>query len=337
MNIWCIEIEPPVFRGIPRRWTACVAMAIVPLLLVLAVERVAAQPRFKKVGSAGYTWLSIPVSARSSGVGETSLAFEPLGSEALFSNPAAIGFAEHTHMVAMSYSPWIAETKHQAIAYAFQRRSVGFIGLSIVRLDMGEMQGTINPDPMRTGSYIITEPFAADGIAFALTYGRRLTDRFSFGLTAKYIQERISVYKSTNFGFDAGILYYTGFRSLRVAGGVRNFGVDAKYLQGVFKMPTDFRFGAAMEVFGTEKREHALTLAFEALHPSDNEERINVGTEYWIAGIIAFRGGYKFNYDEETWSVGVGLKYSITMLDLAYSDLGRLGGNIRMTLAVNIE
>jgi hypothetical protein len=260
-----------------------------------------------------------------------------VGSEALFSNPAAIGFVDNTHMIVASYSPWIAETKHQAIAYAFQHRSAGFIGLSVVRLDMGEMQGTINPDPLRTGSYIITEPFSADGIAFGLTYGRRLTERFSFGFTAKYIQERISIYRSTNLGFDAGILYYTGFRSLRVAGSVRNFGVDAKYLQGVFKMPTDFRFGAAMEVFGAGDRDHALTLGVEALHPSDNEERMNVGAEYWLAGVVAFRAGYKFNYDEETWSAGLGLQYSMTTLDFAYSNLGRLGGNVRITLGLNIK
>lgn len=326
-----------IARRVALQGTHRIGATLVLLLLFLSVVPLAAQPKFKKSGSAGYVWLSIPVSARTSAMGETSLALYQLGSEALFSNPAGIGFAPHTHMVAVSYSPWIAETKHQAVAYAFQHRSFGFIGLSVVRLDMGEMLGTINPDPMRTGSYIITEPFSADGIAFGLTYGRRLTDRFSFGFTAKYIQERISVHKSTNQGFDAGILYRTGFQSLRVAGGVRNFGVDAKYLEGVFKMPTDFRFGAAMEIFGNEDRNHSLTLTFEAVHPSDNEERVNFGAEYWVANLLALRGGYKFNYDDETWSTGFGLRLTRLTLDLGYSDLGRLGGNVRMTLALNIE
>ncbi len=312
-------------------------LLLLPLLLSAFSVGAWAQQVFKKVGSAGYAFLSIPVSARTAALGETSMALDGLGAEAIFSNPSAIGFAQSGHMFMVSYSPWIAETKHQAVAYVFQRSDVGFFGVSVIHLDIGEMQGTVNPDPTRTGSYIITEPFTADGIAIGFTYGRRLTDRFSFGVTGKFIQERISVYKSQNFGFDAGILYYTGFRSLRVAGGVRNFGVDAKYLEGVFKMPTDFRFGLAMEVYESSDRDHIVTLAGEALHPSDNDERINVGAEYGIARLVTLRGGYKFNYDEETWSAGLGLRVSSLNLDLSYSDLGRLGGNVRVTLAFAME
>jgi long-subunit fatty acid transport protein len=66
----------------------------------------------------------------------------------------------------------------------------------------------------------------------------------------------------------------------------------------------------------------------DALHPSDNTERLNVGTEYWIQNILALRAGYKFNYDEEGWTLGMGLKWkpnqNILNIDIAYTYYGRL-------------
>lgn len=312
---------------------------MVMLLFLIGAVPLRSQGSFKKVGTAGYVFLGIPVSARTASLGEAVVAMEGLGADALFTNPGSVGFEHGTHLVSFSYSPWIADTRHEAAAYVYNASSAGVFGVSVDRLDMGEMTLTQNAVGTKIGMYNILGTFKADGIAIGLTYGRELTDRFSFGVTAKYVQERIWEYSSTNLVFDAGLLYYTGFQSLRIGGVVKNFGVDGKYLQGTFKMPTDFRFGAAMDIIGAEGGSSKLTLAVEALHPTDNDERINVGAEFWYQNMVALRGGYKFNYDEETWSAGLGIRWSglggPLGLDAAYSNLGRLGGHVRVTLGAS--
>jgi len=316
---------------------------IVLLLIPLAAL---AQPNFKKVGSAGYVFLTIPVGARTASMGEAAVALSDLGPEALFVNPGSLGFSSPGQKVSFAYSPWIAETRHEAVAYVWNGGNWGFLGIGIVRLDMGEIQGYRDPPSdvllggastgPKLGEYDYTGVFTADAMALGVTYGRRLTEKFSFGVTGKFVQERIDAYISNNIVFDGGMLYETGFGSLRVGGVVRNFGVESKYLEGVFKMPADFRFGAAMEIIGSAEADQRVTVTTEFLHPTDNDERINVGLEYCFDRAVFLRGGYKFFYDEESWSAGGGILWRMLSLDASYADLGRLGGNTRITLGITL-
>jgi len=289
---------------------------------------------FKKVGTTGYVFLEIPVSARSSGIGDASVALFHSGADAIFINPALAGFMTGRHAVNFTFANWLADTKHQAGAYIVNLKNLGVFGIGVVRLDFGTMQGTANANPDQPGNYIITEPFSADAMALGLSYSRMLTDRFSFGGFVKYVREKIWVYKSDNFVFDVGIVYFTGFKSLRIAGAVQNFGVDAKYIGDTFKMPSVFRLGIAGEIIGEHNTPTHLSLLLEALHPSDSPEKLNFGIEYTFKDFFSLRGGYKFNYDEENFTFGFGLRgfgAGIPLsLDFAFVNFSRLGSVIRI-------
>jgi len=317
-------------------------------LLIFLIPTTAGAQNFSKVGTTGYAFLELPVSARTAGIGEASVALTDANADAVFINPALLGFMSHTHVAQVSFANWLAETRHEAISYAINLENIGMFGMSIVRLDMGTMQGTVNADPTRPGSYILTSTFSADAIAVGLSYARRLTDRFAFGGTVKYVREGISDvqdindasgttnYSSTNVVFDAGVLYFTGFGSLRIAANIRDFGVDSKYIGDTFKMPTALRLGAAIEIFGDAEAPQRLTATLEALHPSNHAERVNVGVEYWFQNLLALRAGYKYNYDEERLAAGIGLRWmglgAPLEFDASYTGYGHLGSVVRLTL-----
>ena len=85
-----------------------------------------------------------------------------------------------------------------------------------------------------------------------------------------------------------------------------------------------------MDVLNNE--ENRITLAADALHPTDNDESLNVGAEYMYNNLIAFRVGYKSLFlenTEEGFTAGVGLNYSFTpdfgvRVDYAYQNFGVL-------------
>ncbi len=289
---------------------------------------------FKKVGTTGYVFLEIPVSARASGVGDASVALFHTSADAIFINPALTGFMANGHSLSFTFANWLADTKHQAGAYAINLKNLGIFGLGLIHLDFGTMQGTTNANPDQPGNYIIIEPFSADAMALGISYSRMLTDRFSFGGLVKYVRERIWLYKSDNFVFDVGIVYFVGFGSLRIAGAVQNFGVDSKYIGDTFKMPSIFRLGIGGELIGDHTTPTRLSLLLEALHPSDSPEKLNFGVEYTFRDFLSLRGGYKFNYDEENFTLGLGLKgirAGIPInLDFAYVNFSRLGSVIRI-------
>lgn len=303
------------------------------LLLLLLSAQVLPQD-FKKTGTAGYTFLEIPVTARNAALGESSISLSDMNSSAIFSNPGALGFQQQSHSLSLSYSPWFADIKHYATSYAFSS-AMGAFGFSAVALDYGSMPRTVRLSGQRV--FEQTGFFSAKSMALGLTYAKQLTDKFSFGVTAKYVNEKIDVYSSSNVLMDGGFLYLTGLSSLRLGASITNFGTNSKFKNSDFKMPAMFRIGAAAELYQSDKNK--VTLIAEAVHPTDADERVNVGTEIKLMNILTLRAGYKFFYDEEKFSYGFGLALPMDYpvdLDFSASDYGRLGNVIRLTFQLGM-
>jgi hypothetical protein len=291
---------------------------------------------FSKSGTAGFTFLEIPVFARGSALGEASVALHDLNSSALFINPGVLGFADNTHSLSLSYSSWIAEIKHYSTVYSF-KSDLGVFAVGAVILDYGTMKRTIKATGQKF--FETAGTFSANSIAVSGAYSKRLTDKFSFGVALKYVRESIDVYSADNILFDGGIIYFTGLSSLRIGASIQNFGVNSKFINDEFKMPAMLKLGLAGEIIGDYDEEYRVTLIAEALHPSDSDEKLNAGIEIAWNEMIILRGGYKFFYDEETISFGVGIdpKIQIPMnLDFSYSDYGRLGNILRFSMQLGI-
>ena len=75
----------------------------------------------------------------------------------------------------------------------------------------------------------------------------------------------------------------------------------------------------------------------DATHPSDNDERINVGAEANFLGRFFLRGGYRFRYDDETFTFGGGLTFpfgdNIIRFDYAFANFTLLPDLHRYTIA----
>lgn len=321
------------------------------LIAIVLFSSSGSYAQFKTVATTGFTFLEIPVTARYSAVGEVGLALSNPGAEALFTNPSMLAFSTGKQFALVSFGNYLAQTQQEAAGYAVDFGDFGMIGVSVYRLDEGTMTRTVNADPNNPGGgYKVIGSFNASDIAIGLSYVRKLTDQFSFGGTIKYVQEGIAEFKASNEIIDFGMIYFTGFKSLRVAGSIQNLGVNARFTGPLesggtltgdnFSMPVTFRLGAAMELIGDYESPTRLTLSFEGLHPSDYSERINIGAEYWYLNMIALRGGYKFNYDEQGLTAGVGFNgVSLAVpgeLDVSYTAYGRLGYVVRLSIQVSV-
>jgi hypothetical protein len=306
------------------------------IFLIILLFSTSYSQEFSKVGTGGFTFLEIPVFARTSALGEASIALNDLNSSALFINPGVLDFTNLNHSISSSYSSWIADIKHFSTAYSF-KSGLGTFALGAVVLDYGTMPRTI----VARGSKLFESvgTFSANSIVLSGAYSKRLTDKFSFGVALKYVREKIDIYSADNILFDGGIIYFTGLGSLRIAAAIQNFGVNSKFIKYEFKMPAIFRLGLAAEVLGGFESDYRVTLIAEAIHPTDSDEKINSGVEIAWNELIVFRGGYKFFYDEETFSLGVGFNPNFTFpmnLDFSYSDYGRLGDILRFSMQLGI-
>ncbi|MDP4117434.1 MAG: PorV/PorQ family protein [Bacteroidota bacterium] len=307
---------------------------IIILILITTIYGAVFAQDFKKTGTAGYVFLELPVTARATGLGECSISLADMNSSAVFSNPGALGFTQQKMSFSATYAPWIADIKNYATSISYKTQ-FGVFGFGAVMVDYGTMPRTVKLSGQRVYEQIGT--FSANSMSLGLTYSKQLTEKFSFGVTAKYVKETIDVYNAGNMLIDGGIIYYTGLSSLRLGAVIQNFGTNTKFINSEFKMPVMLRIGAAAEVYQND--DNKVTLIVEALHPTDSNEKLNVGTEIELMKVFTLRAGYKFFYDEEKYSFGIGLKPPVDMpvyLDFSYANYNRLGNLLRFTLQLGV-
>ena len=276
-----------------------------------------AQDDFKRVGKSGFGFLKISPSARAAGMGD---AFTAIADDVttIFYNPAGLTNLDK-FVFNFNHTDWIVNSSiiSGAIAKPFGRN--GAIGLSIVKFDTEDFEETTVLDPEGTGRMI-----DAGDVALALAYAIQLTDNLSFGFKGQYLEEKIDIDKATAITADFSTYYRTGFRDLTLAMIMKNFGPEAKFLSDKFKLPLYFNGKTAMSLLGSKGSPFQWLVSVESAFATDYRDRYHLGTEMWIADMIALRGGYKFYYDTEDWTIGAGLKVGIgsrkVIIDISYSN-----------------
>jgi len=304
------------------------------------------------VGTSAANFLKIGVGGKAVGMGDayTAVANDPT---ALFWNPGGIGFQDKI-AANFSYTDWVMDTKLNFFGAVLPVGTAGVIGLSIYNFSSGDIEETTIYKPHGTGRV-----FDATDLAIGLSYGRRLTDRFSVGITGKYINEQLALESASAFAVDVGSVFIVSHEyNLRMGLVIANFGsnlqmdgldletsvntensklVEAKLKTYSWPLPLIFRVGLAADLISTDM--HRLTIAADVYDPRDYKVRENVGFEYALKSMFFVRGGYKFNYDEESFTAGFGLKYGVEglggiIIDYAYADMGRLNSINRFSIGL---
>jgi len=294
----------------------------------------------QRAGISTAQFLKIGVGARATGMGESfvAVANDP---SALYWNPAGLTQYDN-HQVYFAHSEWLVDVKHSFLGATYRLDQSNVIGFSVIALYMDDMPVTTETMPFGTGEY-----FSYTDLAFGLTYARRMTDQFSFGITLRYMNSTLDKLTMDGFMFDLGTYYWTGLGTSRFAVTVSNFGGQISpsgkvtMLDGSeqsswqeFALPTIFRVGFAMEPYMTEM--HRVTTTIQLNHPNDNAENVGFGIEYGWNNTITLRGGYKINVDEETFSTGVGvalpLAFASVNVDYSFAKWGNLGDVHRLSM-----
>ncbi len=292
----------------------------------------------ERVGQSGWQFLKINGDARQAAMGGAFSAISQGDANGVFGNPATLTDVKNFN-VQLNALRWVADIDHKSFAVAGHLGDVGVVAVSLAMLDYGDIPETVNLplDASSTTPFVTGNMFTANDLAVGVSFARAITSKLSLGGNVRWIRQTIAELSMTNWSFDVGTMYYTGFKSLRLAISARNFGPDSR-LGGWsdqyqtesdnVRMPFDFRGGLAMDFFDDEGSPHLLTIVAEGDHPNDGKEKFHVGGSYSFEKMFFLRVGYKFNYDVQKYTFGVGLNFAVgeTMgsLNYAYADFGVL-------------
>ncbi|MDZ7797074.1 MAG: PorV/PorQ family protein [Candidatus Marinimicrobia bacterium] len=263
------------------RATACLL-----ILLVITGTGLHAE-EFNKTGTTGFVFLNLPVTARYTAMGETGISNLNGNADGIFVNPALIAHIPQTNAFSATYGKWYLGTDHHATAYVRKIKGFGSVGLFMNLFSFGEMERTryFAPEELDafTGDenniYLSTGTFQAGAYAIGISYGRQMTDRFTFGMDLKYVREYIAEYHARNILVDMGFFYRTQFSSLRIGAFLKNFGLETQYVNEKFKMPQQMTLGISFEPYGSLEDPSYVTVNIEAVHPNDMSEHVNLGIE----------------------------------------------------------
>ncbi|MFH1762218.1 MAG: PorV/PorQ family protein [bacterium] len=299
------------------------------IILLQLLSSVLFSSGYKRPGSTSAQFLKIGISARAIGMGEAYTAVAE-GADAFFYNPAGLARTPSVDIYA-SHSTWFAGLNYESFGIAKNFGSKGAIGLSFSTLRSDEMLVRTPLKPDGTG-----ETFNYGNYRVGLSCAKFLTDHAALGLSINYLNLNMWTYTVQSFSADLGVTFLTDFYGFRFGMSIVNFGPDIKFIKEEYSIPINFSFGAAFEPIKND--EHVLTVSLSTIKATDAEQKLRMGTEYLFNNIFALRGGYKFDLDAESWSLGAGIKTEISnvkfRVDYAYSDFSILGNRNLFTIGL---
>lgn len=310
-----------------------------------------------KVGTTAAPFLEIEVGPRALGMGSAFVAIAN-DATAIYWNPAGISHLSKIEAT-LIHTNWLVGTNFDFVGLVIPMGHLGSIAVNVISFSTDEMEVRTVQNPEGTG-----EKFSYGDLSAGLSYAKNLTDKFSIGVNAKYISQRIWHMKAKGYALDIGTLFRTRFNGMMIGMSISNFGTSMK-LEGKdvfvnydeapqfggsndripalkqtdkFPLPLLFRVGVAMDILKSNRNQ--LTVAIDAAHPNNNTEYINLGMEYIFRNQVFLRVGYKnlFTLDtEEGFTAGVGTKLKLAggvalKIDYAYQDFGRLENAQRFSL-----
>ena len=273
--------------------------------------------------SDGALFLLLPVGAQTVGMGQATVA-ERLGSESIWSNPAAIARDEKREL-AIHHSETIA-ARGDVITFVVPRKHLGAFAVSVNVLDFGNQQIT---DPGGTPIGIVLPR----NILFAGTFGAAVGKRLGLGVTYKRLQYRVdcsgqcanvSTFSATSSAVDFGLQYdVPGDSSARVGVAVRNIGTKLQIndREQADPLPTRVEAGVSYNLAFISKyvSDIGLRVAGDVIGTETADDvSARIGADLTYQKTVHLRGGYIANdTDGANAAVGFGLATGRLLFDIA--------------------
>jgi hypothetical protein len=256
--------------------------------------------------SQGVVSLKLPTTPFIGATGESFIA-DPASLQSILINPANIASRE-TYGVLFSHTEWIQDVRTEFLSTAAPFR-YGSLALSIANTSVDGLELRTIPGPS-------IGTFNTQSTSFQLTYGVKLTENISLGIAPKYLYEKIFVDEATGWGIDLGTLYTPSVEGLTLGFALTNLGSLSAFQNDRTDFPSQLRLGGTysfcLDVFSFR------TAAAFSSELGISVNHISIGTEATYNDAVTVRFGYETGYEYRDFSAGVGIRYSIAMIDYAF-------------------
>ena len=272
-----------------------------------------------------FSFLRLPVSAHVAALGGDNITLDDDDPTVVFHNPALICNTSDKS-INLNFMTYMEGAKTASASFVKGWGERGTWAVSAQYMNYGSMKET-TIDNIEQGS------FSAKDIAVAGTFAYLLSDRWSGGVTLRFISSSIASYNAIGIASDLGLNYYDEVHGWSISAVAKNLGGQVKAYQDEYeKIPIDLQLGVS-------KRLAAAPLRFSATLSRLNRwdtsfiQHVALGVDVFIGESIYIAGGYNFRRRDEMkisegdgssnhgagLSVGAGLTLKRFKLSAAYA------------------
>lgn len=272
-----------------------------------------------------FSFLRLSVSAHVAALGGDNITLDDDDPTVVFHNPALICNTSDKS-INLNFMTYMEGAKTASASFVKGWGERGTWAVSAQYMDYGSMKET-TIDNIEQGS------FSAKDIAVAGTFAYLLSDRWSGGVTLRFISSSIASYNAIGIASDLGLNYYDEVHGWSISAVAKNLGGQVKAYQDEYeKIPIDLQLGVS-------KRLAAAPLRFSATLSRLNRwdasfiQHVALGVDVFIGESIYIAGGYNFRRRDEMkisegdgssshgagLSVGAGLTLKRFKLSAAYA------------------
>jgi hypothetical protein len=226
-------------------------------------------------------------------------------------NPAGLSFIKNIELN-YSYSNFVGDVTLEYFSLVVLLKKWGTLNLNTTFFNMDKMEITTLSQPDGTGEY-----FDAGSKSIGLSYSYKIIQFLSFGVTFKYIEEKIYHCKAKGYAFDVGIIYIFPIHNLRAGLSLSNYGtkmqmkgrdmliqpdidpsnsgnnapLNAILKTDKFDLPKLIRFGMTFDLL--DKIENLnFDIACNGVKHKNEDLFFNLGAEFIYNNLLFLRMGY---------------------------------------------
>ncbi|MGH1362922.1 MAG: PorV/PorQ family protein [Calditrichia bacterium] len=278
-------------------------------------------------GATGLSFLKIGADARGAGMGDAFTAVSN-DANATYWNPAGLAFASRSNAT-FQHNSWLQgiRSEYGALQFKGEKSSLAFHAYA---MSIGEIEVRTIPssEPL--------EETSANYTSVGVSYARLLSPDFSFGITAKYLYEKIFIYSASGYAADLGVSYRGLMPNLTLAASFANLGSMNEFRTESTDLPKILRLGGMYERSQLTK-DIGVLLAADFVKPLEEGARFSVGLEATVKKLILLRSGFISGSETRNVSFGVGIAKSAFRFDYAFTPVSDdLGSSQRFSLYLGL-
>ena len=238
-----------------------------------------------------YSFLRLPVSAHAAALGGDNISITDDDPTLIFHNPALIAYVTDKSLN-LNYMTYMEGCKTASASFVKSWKERSTWGVSAQYMDYGKMKQT-------TSENIDQGDFSAKDIALAGTFTYLLGNKFSGGITARFVSSTIGSYSSAAVAIDLGANYLNEETGWSVSAVAKNLGGQIKAYDDDFeRIPLDLQVGVTKRLIGSPLR---LSATLSRLNNWDQSfiKHLAIGGDLLLGSQFYVSAGYNFRRSSE--------------------------------------